>query len=120
MNKPTYEELEQQRNELAMQVERLLGAANRLSFGLVHDEPEWNPSTATSAAFSELQNVIAETPHDALAALKAQLQNQAIYSFAKELLDIKKQTQHLPRDYVTHVLERVIRQRAKEAGNGCS
>lgn len=77
MTKPTYEELQ-------AQIERLRDAANRLSFGLVHDEPEWNPSTATSSAFSELQDAISETPAQSLAALKAQWQAEAIKRVMRE------------------------------------
>lgn len=68
-----YDELLRERNELSAQVERLRGAANKLSFGLVHDEPEWSPSTYTDRAFSELQDMLLETPAKSLDAVKREV-----------------------------------------------
>ena len=64
-----------ERNELAAQVERLRGAANNLSFGLVHDD-DWNPSDHTDKAFSELQDIISETPAKSLDAVKREWKSE--------------------------------------------
>ena len=77
-----YNDLLRERNELAAQVERLRGAANKLSFGLVHDEPEWKHSEYTYKAFSELQDVIAETYTQSLEAVKREVRQKAFDDIA--------------------------------------
>ena len=56
MTKPAYEQLEQERDELVAQAERLGEAAHRLSFSIVFDEIDLHP--ATKKQFSDLQDVI--------------------------------------------------------------
>jgi hypothetical protein len=81
--KPTYEQLEQQRNELAAQVGRLRGALNQSIELLVTALHE--PEQITESEIHDLRTIELEQPPTALAALKAQWQAEALGDFYDHL-----------------------------------
>lgn len=82
--KQTYEQLEQERNELAAQVERL-----RSEFPLFDDdglcEHEHHCEFTLLQERKRLHEMLAETPPAALASLKAQWQSEALCGFYDHL-----------------------------------
>lgn len=126
--KPTYEELEQERNELASRVERLRYATARLSSFIVFDRVDLRQEAEEQ--FAELQNILAETPPAALAALKAQWQAEALPKIADHITSEEFENQFIEefgndeqpgyyggRDDAIWLAAKFIRQRAQEAGD---
>src|SRR5690606_14490644 len=66
--KPTYEELERERNELAARVERLRVASAEIAWSWREDHGE------NDGVYHDLMDALSETPPTSLAALKAQWQ----------------------------------------------
>lgn len=81
--KPTYEELEQQRNELAAQVERLRSSGNVMWDWIVGES--LNDIPELKAAMKKWIAVEGETPSASLSAFKAQLQADRSRELAKAL-----------------------------------
>src|SRR5690554_2939204 len=120
--KPTYEELEQERNELAAQVERLRGLLKPKVIDLIRCGIGSNYSgslfdNAMKEYHEPLVLALSETPPAALAALKAQWQAEALEEVAKDI----KEMQH-PDDHhwdTVFVLDRakIIRERAGQTND---
>jgi len=120
MNKPTYEELEQSRNELAAQVERLRGCLNDCS--AILDRATDGRSgilAATEKIHSIVDAAIDEPPPAALTAMKAQWQAeiiQMVRDFIKEAHPISASAVCV--GYIDTCLSKVIDQiRTQEAGD---
>lgn len=90
--KPTYEELERERNALAAQVERLRGVLKNLVRIDHKNGGSLGPSGAFYYKVSEhlfwaAESVLSEPPPDALGSLKAQWQAEAITEFMNTVGD---------------------------------
>lgn len=103
--KPTYEELERERNELAAQVERLRSRAFAMLMNRTGLD-EWY----------DLEKIYNETPPSALSALKAQWQAEAIEQSVKLCRRKVFDGPDLYSDAVLHYASE-LRQRALESGN---
>lgn len=109
--KPSYEQLEQERNELAAQVERLQIAAATVECALSN-------SNFAVDGLDDLQEALDETPPAALSALKAQWQADILENISVAIASHDWfYAQKTPVQVATALLEESnrIRQRALEA-----